>query len=282
MYEKLSNNDAINAVYNNAVPFLELIYGDKIAIAVADREQYLYVRQGTEIQMDIRAGVDVHENKSYCKVMESGVPIKNLFDTEAMIKQYGTKFYAYISPIYDSNEIVGVLAIALSVDKFDKLDSIINTLLESFSQVSAGINEINVGCQDLATMSSNLLAETNKANENANDSNEIIGIIQNISKQTNLLGLNASIEAARAGETGKGFTVVAKEIRKLSNSTKDSIDNIQAIINNMSTSISSIDANLNKVNDVSQNQSAALQQISAAIQQLNDITNELSELSKTL
>ena len=50
----------------------------------------------------------------------------------------------------------------------------------------------------------------------------------------------------------------------------------------MSTSISSIDANLNKVNDVSQNQSAALQQISAAIQQLNDITNELSELSKTL
>jgi len=56
-----------------------------------------------------------------------------------------------------------------------------------------------------------------------------IEIVENISKQTNLLSLNSSIEAARAGEYGKGFGVVAKEVRKLANETAESIKEIQTI-----------------------------------------------------
>ena len=65
------------------------------------------------------------------------------------------------------------------------------------------------------------------------ESKEIIGIVQTItgiSNQTNILALNASIEAARAGEQGRGFAVVAEEIQKLSEQTKQAVENIGTIV----------------------------------------------------
>ena len=169
-----------------------------------------------------------------------------------------------------------------NMNKKNQLISIIDNLTESLSQLSVGIREVNTGVQDLAIMNNQLLQETIEANNNAKDTDQIVGIIQGISSQTNLLGLNASIEAARAGEYGKGFSVVAKEIRKLSNTSKESIDKIDTIIKDISTSIQSINDNLDKTNAVSQNQSAALEQISASLEELNSTVALLKDLSKQL
>ena len=61
---------------------------------------------------------------------------------------------------------------------------------------------------------------------------DIIGVIEDISGQTNLLSLNASIEAARAGDAGRGFAVVAEEIRVLSDNTSGELKYIKEIIQN--------------------------------------------------
>ena len=160
------------------------------------------------------------------------------------------------------------------------MTGIVESLVESTSQISQGINEVTIGVQDLASMNADVFKQTTEANSKAKDSNQIVGIIQGISSQTNLLGLNASIEAARAGEYGKGFSVVAKEIRKLSNTSKESIDKIDTIIKDISVSIESINENLSKTNEVSQNQSAALQQISASLEQLNSTSKILEDLAE--
>ena len=65
----------------------------------------------------------------------------------------------------------------------------------------------------------------------------IVDMISSIAEQTNLLSLNASIEAARAGESGRGFSVVAMEFRKLAEQSAGAVDKILEIITNIQTRI---------------------------------------------
>lgn len=72
-----------------------------------------------------------------------------------------------------------------------------------------------------------------KVNEVVDRVSQIVSVIEDISRQTNLLSLNASIEAARAGDAGRGFAVVAEEIRVLSDNTSEQLENIKNIISEL-------------------------------------------------
>ena len=83
---------------------------------------------------------------------------------------------------------------------------------------------------DIRSSSTNVSITMNELKEKSVRVKEILNIIMNVSKQTNLLALNASIESARAGEHGKGFAIVAEEIRTLAEETSKSIENIKSIV----------------------------------------------------
>lgn len=97
---------------------------------------------------------------------------------------------------------------------------------------------------------------------------EVISIIKSISEQTNLLALNASIESARAGEYGKGFSVVANEIRKLSDLTKNSILDVSKLITETNIQVSNVSASVFEVEEIIQNGSTIMNETNQAFKEI--------------
>lgn len=98
------------------------------------------------------------------------------------------------------------------------------------TSTQAQLDHLTRQTQSTLHMSQEIFKHVKALGEEASNISEIVTLITNINKQTNLLSLNASIEAARAGEAGRGFAVVADEVRNLSNQTQSSITTIQETV----------------------------------------------------
>ncbi|RXM57784.1 methyl-accepting chemotaxis protein [Clostridium tetani] len=109
----------------------------------------------------------------------------------------------------------------------EKKQEIINKLSAEVQEVSFVMGQIGCSAEDIADTSKEVQSITYTLEEEISNINKILDFIKNVAKQTNLLGLNAAIEAARAGENGKGFSVVAGEIRKLSLDSSESLKHIE-------------------------------------------------------
>ncbi|WCN09510.1 methyl-accepting chemotaxis protein [Marinomonas mediterranea] len=129
------------------------------------------------------------------------------------------------------------------------------------TQVEKGQNTIS----SLATDIKGVAEVINELNDNADDINGILTTISNIAEQTNLLALNAAIEAARAGEQGRGFAVVADEVRELSQRTYSSIEEIQKMIETLQRTTKS-----------------AVESIERGYQQANNSVADINETKNSL
>ena len=136
-------------------------------------------------------------------------------------------------------------------------------------------------------MSLELKDDMTQLNEHAQDITRIMGVISDIADQTNLLALNAAIEAARAGEAGRGFAVVADEVRKLAEktmaSTNDVGNAIKAIQESTAKSMTGVDNAVERIGEATElaNQSGqALQEIVATVEATGDQVNAIATASE--
>lgn len=141
-----------------------------------------------------------------------------------------------------------------SVEKAKSSQIELEKTLNSVNGIKGNVEELENTMQETSQREQSLADKLNHVCQNANEVKDVLNIIKDIADQTNLLALNAAIEAARAGEHGRGFAVVADEVRKLAERTQKSIVEIDATINVVVQSIteanSEISNNANEVHDL--------------------------------
>ncbi len=141
--------------------------------------------------------------------------------------------------------------------------SIVDTAINSTQSLEKVIHDASTVIQQLG--------------EDSNSIGGILDVIRGIAEQTNLLALNAAIEAARAGEQGRGFAVVADEVRTLAQKTQESIGEIETMISSLQKgSDKAIDAIIKGKDSVTNN----VTQISLAGNTLNTIVTELNSINQ--
>jgi methyl-accepting chemotaxis protein len=196
------------------------------------------------------------------------------------------------------NQIVSLQSIiGRSTDAAYETNSKIDEANTNLITASEKISGINNNIQSVAQDQQQLSDELNSLNQHTKEIKSVLDIIGEIADQTNLLALNAAIEAARAGEHGRGFAVVADEVRKLAEHTQESLSRINSTIGTIVKAITDTSSKMKKstslILNVSNDSNAILSVIQSSsslismaassmyssTKQLNDVLDGMNQVS---
>ena len=147
-------------------------------------------------------------------------------------------------------------------------------------QAVAAIEELTASSQEIAATSQETAAIAKIAHQKVRNTTAILDIIRRVAEQSNLLGLNAAIEAARVGEYGRGFSVVAEEIRKLADESHRSANHINTTLNEFRDSVERVLRNVEQSNTITQEQATATQEIARMLDNLKEIGQKLVDMAE--
>jgi methyl-accepting chemotaxis protein len=171
----------------------------------------------------------------------------------------------------------------MATSAFNMSDSV-NNIAGSLEEMNQSIAGIADNASRGKTVSQDASSKADKASEiihslgnSAKEIGDVVDLIKNIASQTNLLALNATIEAAGAGETGKGFTVVANEVKELARQTSRATEEIRGKIESMQSNTDMAIKSIASIVQVVEEINMIMVSIAAAVQQQTETTDNISD-----
>ncbi|SFR17712.1 methyl-accepting chemotaxis protein [Desulfoscipio geothermicus] len=260
-------------------PYAHQVMGEENVFTLTDKEKYIYVVQGTELKLPIKQGDAIKPGSIADNCIKAGERVVKRIPKDVL----GTPYIGRGIPVFDDDgSLIGTIATGQTIDIQEKVSNMaveLNTYLENISSTSINLMSAS---EELAATAQTLSDNTTGIEKDIKETDLVIALIKEVSDQTHLLGLNAAIEAARAGDQGRGFNVVAGEIRKLAARTNNSVKEIGEKLKHIQEIVLGFATQVHEVSVVSQQQAANTQELTATMDRIRAMSEELAQIADEL
>jgi len=272
-------NEKILESFIEILPFLKILMQEDMDAIVTDTTKVLAYVPGERTRVPVVVGQELNPKQPTYQAIHQKKIVSKVVPEEV----YGIIFKSVVYPLTNSSgEIIGTVGIGRSMEKQSKIEESAKNLFASLKQTNLAVEEIAVGSQNLSQSIATIINLTKIADDKLRETDSILKLVKSISSQTNLLGLNAAIEAARAGESGRGFSIVASEIRELSKQASGSAQEISNELSNIKNAVTDIIEDIQGIGDITAGQASATEEATATLQEITSTFETLVKATKVI
>ncbi|AEJ44695.1 methyl-accepting chemotaxis protein [Alicyclobacillus acidocaldarius] len=271
----LEQHQAMHPALNDALRFARLAqraFLDDVAILVADRTRIWAVVPARTFALTVTEGYELRPGDGLYEAVREGRVREVRLDASVL----GLPVVIKAVPIAaEGGEPVGAFCACTRVDAKERLVGLATTLSSSVQQTSATLQEMAASMQVLATSLGDIARESRSVLTAVRDVRSISDEVREIADTSRILGLNASIEASRAGESGRGFAVIAREIRRLAEGAREQTDVIAQNTRRMVEMLEALNEAIERVDREAEAQRSAMEALASAMQEVSQVAVDL-------
>lgn len=267
----MDNGDILHSFFCSLPYINELLLGD-VGVTLTDCQKYLLAKPGKKLDLRINRGDPLKPGSAVYRAIHENRRVVIRADNSL----FGVAYIAVAIPLYsEKTEVIGAASIQESVDRQNDLKKMSVDLSDNISVVASTMEEITAQIQEIAATTKMSAQFAQDSNSQISETDQMLQLIKSITSQINLLGLNAAIESARVGNYGRGFSVVAQEIRNLAANSSESIKKIETVIKAVQAGSNHTAKQMHQIDSIISQITAAVAQVTGTFQQTSALAQEL-------
>lgn len=268
----------ITNAFADFAPMIAEMFPEGAGLYITDHEKIVSRQGSTKFDIpNVKIGLQLNKDSAAMQSIS-----QNRMITSKMPKEVygGVPTFNVCYPLIDEqSKAIGCFGIITPKETAENLQTISNNLNQNLTEIAAVVEELAASSTDIMSNQSSLSKNVAEVSGFLVNINEILNLIKAIADETKMLGLNAAIEAARAGDAGAGFSVVASEIRKLSDQSRDTVARIRELTGNIGRKVQDTINSSEFSMKSTEEQAAATQQVSASLQEITSMANNLKDIA---
>ncbi|WP_315110326.1 methyl-accepting chemotaxis protein [Clostridium intestinale] len=247
-------------------PIIKQLVKEDCSLTITNKEECLYSVDGKNVKAPFKVG---KLNELEMSGLRTVIKNKKTLDKVLTKETDGIDLMITAMPLMNrEGDVIGSIGVSKSIEKVANIKNSSLRLMKSLEETNKIVNGFASDAVKLSERLNYMIKETKQGKDNVEKSNEAVRLIGNIARQSNILGLNASIESARAGEYGRGFSVVAKEMRKLALLSEETSKKISEALSNIDGGIDMAIESSSYIGEIASGQAESIEKIAASIEKI--------------